>query len=151
MMTSRARRETEKNCLRIHVLDDFDFSKPLSAARLARKAMSLETGDDRLKMITEDELSTWCNGDVISYARNAMYIHCHVVQLNDWLLLEILVCLYEIYIYIVSVNPLTLFTFFLLSEVTESFLCECLHSLEGDIVCQEEISLFGLASTDEYL
>lgn len=44
-----------KNCLRIHVRDDFDFSEPLNAARLARKAMSLETRDDRLKMITEDE------------------------------------------------------------------------------------------------
>lgn len=47
--------EEKKNCLRIHARDDFDFSEPLSAARLARKAMSLETRYDKLKMITEDE------------------------------------------------------------------------------------------------
>jgi len=48
--------EDGKNYLRIHVRDDFDFSKPLSATRLVRKAMSLETRNDKLKMITEDEL-----------------------------------------------------------------------------------------------
>jgi len=55
MMTSCAL-EDGKNYLRIHVRDDFDFSKPLSATRLVRKAMSLETRNDKLKMITEDEL-----------------------------------------------------------------------------------------------
>lgn len=34
--------------------DDSDFSKPLSAARLSRKTMSLETRDDKLKIITEN-------------------------------------------------------------------------------------------------
>lgn len=47
-------RQKKKNCLRIHVRDDFDFSEPLSATRLACKAMSLETRDDKLKMITEE-------------------------------------------------------------------------------------------------
>ena len=61
--------EREKNCLRIHVRDDFDFSEPLSAARLARKAMSLETRYDRLKMITLlSRMSFVSNGDA--------FLHC---------------------------------------------------------------------------
>jgi len=51
----RGGKAERKNCLRIHARDDFDFSEPLSATRLARKAMSLETRDDKLKMITVDE------------------------------------------------------------------------------------------------
>lgn len=45
-----------ENWLRIHACDDSDFSEPLSPARLTRKTMSLETRDDRLKIISLDRI-----------------------------------------------------------------------------------------------
>lgn len=50
------RRKSLENWLRIHACDDSDFSEPLSPARLTRKTMSLETRDDRLKIISLDRV-----------------------------------------------------------------------------------------------
>lgn len=44
-------KDERENWLRIHACDDSDFSEPLSLARLTRRTMSLETRDDRLKII----------------------------------------------------------------------------------------------------
>lgn len=85
----RALGDGEKNCLRIHARDDSDFSEPLSAARSTRKAMSLETRDDRLKMITENELFA-SNGDEL-YAPPATNIHCHGTLSINWPSLAIFV------------------------------------------------------------
>lgn len=68
-------KDERENWLRIHACDDSDFSEPLSPAPLTRRTMSLETRDDRLKIIIS--LDRIVNG--------ALFRHVVARILSPWL------------------------------------------------------------------